>query len=60
MKYGLFKKPGDAMKTFCQRVLSGKPSTVDDIVGLAAFLASSDSDYITGQSIMVDGGMVLA
>ncbi|MDP6449337.1 MAG: glucose 1-dehydrogenase [Lentisphaeria bacterium] len=60
MKYGLFKKPGDAMKTFCQRVLSGKPSTADDIVGLAAFLASGDSDYITGQSIMVDGGMVLA
>jgi meso-butanediol dehydrogenase/(S,S)-butanediol dehydrogenase/diacetyl reductase len=60
MKYGLFKKPGDAMKTFCQRVLSGNPSTADDIVGLAAFLASGDSDYITGQSIMVDGGMVLA
>ena len=31
----------------------------EDIVGLAAFLASNDSDYITGQSVMVDGGMVL-
>jgi NAD(P)-dependent dehydrogenase (short-subunit alcohol dehydrogenase family) len=27
--------------------------------GIAAFLASPDSDYITGQVIMSDGGMVL-
>ncbi|MDP7397329.1 MAG: glucose 1-dehydrogenase [Lentisphaeria bacterium] len=60
MKYGLFKKPGDAMKAFSARILSGKPSTPEDIVGLAAFLASADSDYITGQSIMVDGGMIMS
>ena len=34
-------------------------STPKDIEGLAAFLASSDSDYISGQIINVDGGMVL-
>jgi len=26
---------------------------------VTTFLASSDSDYITGQTVMVDGGMVL-
>jgi NAD(P)-dependent dehydrogenase (short-subunit alcohol dehydrogenase family) len=26
---------------------------------IAAFLVSADSDYITGQVIMADGGMVL-
>jgi meso-butanediol dehydrogenase/(S,S)-butanediol dehydrogenase/diacetyl reductase len=28
-------------------------------VGTALYLASSDSDYLTGQVVMIDGGMVL-
>ena len=28
----------------------------DDLIGAALFLATSDSDFITGQSINVDGG----
>ena len=35
----------------------GKP---DDYPGLVAFLASSDSDYITGQVISVSGGLTMA
>jgi 3-oxoacyl-[acyl-carrier protein] reductase len=35
---------------------SGKP---EDIAKLAVFLASEDSNYITGQVINVDGGMVM-
>ena len=31
-----------------------------DIANLCLFLASSDADYITGQTIVVDGGMVMA
>ncbi len=31
----------------------------EDIARVALFLASDDSDYITGQSIFVDGGMTL-
>jgi len=31
----------------------------DDLVGTAIFLASSDSDFITGQTIVVDGGHML-
>ncbi len=30
----------------------------DDVAGLIAFLASDDSDFITGQTILVDGGQV--
>jgi 3-oxoacyl-[acyl-carrier protein] reductase len=32
----------------------------EDVAGVVAFLASSDSDYITGQVFNVDGGMVMA
>jgi meso-butanediol dehydrogenase/(S,S)-butanediol dehydrogenase/diacetyl reductase len=28
------------------------------VAGVAAFLASPDSDYMTGQCVNVDGGMV--
>lgn len=31
----------------------------DDLVGAAVFLASGDSDFITGQTIVVDGGTVM-
>jgi len=31
----------------------------EDLVGAAVFLASSDSDFMTGQSIVVDGGVIL-
>jgi glucose 1-dehydrogenase len=33
----------------------GKPS---DVAGVAAFLASSDADYITGATIVADGGLL--
>jgi len=35
----------------------GKP---EDVAGVCLFLASDDADYITGQTIVVDGGMVMA
>jgi 3-oxoacyl-[acyl-carrier protein] reductase len=30
----------------------------EDLVGAAIFFASSDSDFITGQTLVVDGGEV--
>jgi len=32
----------------------------DDIGKVAAFLASSGSDYMTGEIVVVDGGMLLS
>ncbi len=40
-------------------ILLGRPAQPDDIVPTAIFLASSDSDYITGQVIPIEGGMIL-
>lgn len=51
--------PGRAMADFASGILRGRPAIPDDIVGTALYLASSDSDYLTGQVVMIDGGMVL-
>jgi NAD(P)-dependent dehydrogenase (short-subunit alcohol dehydrogenase family) len=56
-----FAQPG--MATF-DRVLEtiplGRPGTVDDVANAVEFLLSSRSSYITGQSIVVDGGLTIA
>jgi meso-butanediol dehydrogenase/(S,S)-butanediol dehydrogenase/diacetyl reductase len=53
------KPAGQAMAEFSEGILVGRPATPEDIAPVALFLASADSDYITGQVVMVDGGMVL-
>jgi meso-butanediol dehydrogenase/(S,S)-butanediol dehydrogenase/diacetyl reductase len=40
-------------------ILLGRAAQPEDIVPTAIFLASSDSDYITGQVIPIEGGMIL-
>ncbi len=40
-------------------ILLGRPAQPEDIVPTAIFLASTDSDYITGQVIPIEGGMIL-
>ena len=36
-----------------------KLGTPEDVAGVCLFLASPDADYITGQTIVVDGGMAM-
>ncbi|MBP1730983.1 MAG: uncharacterized protein H6Q55_1412 [Deltaproteobacteria bacterium] len=36
-----------------------RPETPDDLTGTIVFLSSDDSDFITGQTIVVDGGSAL-
>jgi meso-butanediol dehydrogenase/(S,S)-butanediol dehydrogenase/diacetyl reductase len=59
MSIGDSERPGEAMENFAAGILRGRVATEDDIVGTALYLASSYSDYLTGQVIMIDGGMVL-
>lgn len=40
-------------------ILLGRVAQPEDIAPTAIFLASSDSDYITGQVIPIEGGMIL-
>jgi glucose 1-dehydrogenase len=36
----------------------GRLGSPDDVAGVVAFLASSDSDYMTGTTVFVDGGLL--
>jgi len=50
----------DAVKNEMLRVIPMKRfGTVQDVAKVALYLASDQSDYITGQVITVDGGMVM-
>ncbi len=59
VELGVAQKKGEAMKNFSANILKGRPATPADIIGTTTFLASPESDYMTGQIIMIDGGMVL-
>jgi meso-butanediol dehydrogenase/(S,S)-butanediol dehydrogenase/diacetyl reductase len=59
MELGDSQAPGQAFQEFSSGILAGRPGTADDVTGTALYLASEDSDYMTGQIVMIDGGMVL-
>lgn len=56
---GAAERPGQAMEEFSSEILRGRVATPSDITGTTTFLASSESDYMTGQVVMIDGGMTL-
>lgn len=45
------------LKALLDNIPLGRLGQVNDVGGVAAFLASSDADYITGATIVVDGGL---
>jgi NAD(P)-dependent dehydrogenase (short-subunit alcohol dehydrogenase family) len=47
---------GEKKRLVGKAVPFGRMGTADDLVGMAIFLASSDSDYVVAQTYNVDGG----
>lgn len=45
------------MNTFAKDITLGRLSEPEDVAAAVSFLAGPDSNYITGQTIIVDGGM---
>jgi len=49
----------DPMRDFATGTLIGRPASPDELAPFLVYLASPESDYMTGQMYMVDGGQVL-
>ncbi|UDN35043.1 acetoin reductase [Proteus sp. NMG38-2] len=49
---------GETYKKYVEGIALGRAQTPDDVAALVVFLSSDDSDYITGQAILTDGGIV--
>jgi meso-butanediol dehydrogenase/(S,S)-butanediol dehydrogenase/diacetyl reductase len=50
---------GEAWKRRIRGIPLGRPERAEDVAGVVAFLAGPDSDYMTGQALNVDGGIVM-
>lgn len=48
----------DFERHYQQHIPLGKFGTVEDCVGAAIFLASDEANYITGHTIVIDGGLI--
>jgi meso-butanediol dehydrogenase/(S,S)-butanediol dehydrogenase/diacetyl reductase len=53
-------QPGELMAEWVRGIPMKRAGTVADVAGLVAFLASDDATYITGQTINVDGGLIMS
>ena len=51
--------PQEVRDAFVKVVPAGKGGTPDDVANVVYFPCSPDSDYVTGQVINVDGGMLM-
>ena len=50
---------GEAWKRRIRGIPLGRPERAEDVASVVAFLAGPDSDYMTGQALNVDGGLVM-
>lgn len=48
---------GEALAENAAAIHLGRVSVPDDVARMVSYLASEDADYVTGQTMLVDGGM---
>lgn len=53
------KNPDAVVKGIANGIPMGRLGTIEELGELAAFLASNEASYITGQSFVIDGGSTL-
>lgn len=60
VEIGMFENEGESLESLRENmILMQQLSTPEDVMGTAAFLCSDESDYMTGQLFMIDGGIVM-
>ncbi|MEP4424309.1 MAG: SDR family oxidoreductase, partial [Nitratireductor sp.] len=59
LEMGASSAPGEAMAGLADSILLGRVAKPTDVLGTVRFLWSPQSDYMTGQVVLIDGGMVL-
>ncbi|MDN5859190.1 MAG: SDR family oxidoreductase [Pseudonocardia sp.] len=47
------------MKKHSELITLGRVQTPQDVTGFVSYLAGPDSDCMTGQPVMIDGGIVM-
>lgn len=55
----LGKAKGETLAEYSMRAVLGRTQTPEDVAGFVSYLASRDSDFMTGQAVAVDGGIVM-
>lgn len=55
----LGNKKGETLEEFSKLIALGRVQTPEDVAGFVSYLAGADSNYMTGQSVMIDGGIVM-
>jgi 3-oxoacyl-[acyl-carrier protein] reductase len=53
------KLPPAAIEAFMKVIPMERAGTAEDVANVVYFLCSPDSDYVTGQVINIDGGMLM-
>jgi 3-oxoacyl-[acyl-carrier protein] reductase len=56
---GLDERPKEIVQALKQAIPMGELGTAEDVAYAALFLASNEAKYITGETIVVDGGQIL-
>jgi meso-butanediol dehydrogenase/(S,S)-butanediol dehydrogenase/diacetyl reductase len=51
-------KVGETYKKYVEGIALGRAQTPEDVAAFVAYLASPDADYMTGQTPLIDGGLV--
>jgi NAD(P)-dependent dehydrogenase (short-subunit alcohol dehydrogenase family) len=53
-------KKGETIKKYSEDLIAlGRTSVPEDVSKCVSYLASPDSDYMTGQTLVIDGGIVM-
>lgn len=50
--------PGTVFEKFVGSIALGRPQTGEEVAAFVSYLAGPDSDYMTGQSGIIDGGLI--